>query len=285
MKAQQMKRGVVITPEFTFDGRTVSLSGGFDPIALRQYLLYWDKIDWPDNNIISIGDEHPDFEFLKQAGVLERTMVRFNSFSGNAGYAMLQMQVAALEKRSSEEPGSWCLAQHSNVLASSTVGTIDSTSIEVELYSAVPVPRADVPLQDILEFKEQRSDELLQFRAVMDELYQETIRAADIPRAKLQVHAKLQQALVELNATFEETFKQRLLASLKVELNLPNIAGLAMAGGAAASTFGISIGAGAALGAVAAALKFDLAHIRKGAAIPENLRDYAYLHHVERELG
>lgn len=279
-----MLRGIVITPRFTFDGQKLSFNGGFDPVSLRQYLLYWDKIDWPNNNIIAFGDDAPEFTFLKEACVLERTMVRFNSFNGNVGYAMLQMQVAALEARNAKEPGAWSLAQQSPLLASSTEGTVDTRSIEVELYSAIPVPSEDVPFQDVLEFKQRRAAELLQFRAAMDALYQETIGAADIPRAKLQAQAYLERAVQDLNDAFGESFARRLLASFKVELNVPNIAGLAFAGGAAASSFGLSVGVGAAAGAIAAAVKFNLAHIRKGANIPERLRDYAYLHHIEREL-
>jgi len=280
-----MSRGIVITPRFNFDGQTLALHGGFDPVSLRQYLLYWDKIDWPDNNVIGFGDDTPEFNFLKQAGVLERTMVRFASFNGNVGYALLQMQVLALEARNANEPGTWSLAQQSALLASSPEGTVNTRSIEIELYSAIPVPSKDVPLHDVLEFKQRRNSELLQFRAAMDELYQETIGSADIPRAKLQAQDHLERAVRDLHDVFGESFVRRLLASFKVELNVPNIATHAIAGSVAASSFGFPIGVGAAAGAIAASVKFDMAHIRKGANIPERLRDYAYLHHIERELG
>ena len=36
-------------------------------------------------------------------------------------------------------------------------------AIEVELYECLPIPASDVPLHDILEFKEKRKDELMQF--------------------------------------------------------------------------------------------------------------------------
>lgn len=279
------ERGIVITPMFTFDGRTLSMGGGFDPISLRHYLLYWDKLDWPDNNIISLGDGGPDIEFLKSTGVLERTVVKFSGFSGNIGYAMLGMQVAALQIRNDKEPGSWSLAQDSQELVASPEGTVEFRSIEMELYSAVPVPTRDVSYDDVLEFKRRRDDELKSFRSAMDDLYQEVIAAADIPRAKLQAITRLERAVQELNDVFGESFSKRFLSSLKVELNVPNIAVLAAGGAAAASTFGIPLAIGASAGAIAAVVKFDLSHIRKGERIPDQLKDYAYLHHVERELG
>ena len=40
----------------------------------------------------------------------------------------------------------------------------------MELIRAIPVPAADVPLNEILEFKEKRKDELMIFRAHIDKL-------------------------------------------------------------------------------------------------------------------
>lgn len=278
-----MKRGIVITPRFGFDGRTLSLNG-FDPVSIRQYLLYWDKIDWPDNNIISFGDGGAEFGLLISEGVMERTRVHFPSFDGNAGYALLGMQLAALEARDTQEPGAWSLAQHSPLLAGAPHQTIETRAIEVELYSAIPVPAADVPFAEVLEFKYRRGAELLHFREAMDQLFQETIAAADLPRAKLQAQAKLQRAMQDLHDVFGESFRRRLLSSLKVELNLPSIGALAAGGAFAATSFGIPIAVGAAAGAIAAAVKFDLPLIRKGVNIPDHLRAYAYLHHIEQEL-
>jgi uncharacterized protein (DUF697 family) len=279
------RRGIVITPQFDFDGHALQLKGGFDPVSLRQYLLYWDKIDWPDNNIISIGESDDDgMAFLKSEGILERTMVQFSSFHGNIGNAMLDMQVLALDLRNEREPGAWSLAQQSAHLASTETGTSVARSIEVELYSALPIPSSDVPFESIIEFKERRSDELLNFRSTMDELYQQVVASADIPRAKLQAIVKVQRSLQDLNNVFGESFSQRVLGSLKIELNLPNVAVLAAAGAASASTFGIPLAIGAAAGAIAASVKFDLTHIRKSRSIPDSLRDYAYLHYIPREL-
>lgn len=278
-------RGVVITPKFAFDGRTLSTGSGFDPISLRHYLLYWDKLDWPDNNIISLGDGGPDIEFLKSTGVLERTVIKFTGFSGNIGYAMLGMQVAALQFRNDKDPGSWSLAQDSQVLVASPEGTVEARSIEVELYSAIPVPTRDVSYDDVLDFKRRRESELKSFRSAMDDLYQDVIASVDIPRAKLQAIVRLERSIQELNDVFGESFSKRFLSSLKVELNVPNIAALAVGGAAAASTFGIPLAIGASAGAIAAAVKFDLSIIRKGSRIPDQLKDYAYLHHIERELG
>ena len=47
---------------------------------------------------------------------------------------------------------------------------IDDSGLVLELLRAIPVPAGDVPLAEILEFKERRKDELMVFRAHIDSL-------------------------------------------------------------------------------------------------------------------
>jgi hypothetical protein len=103
-------RGVVIAPKFTFDGRTLHFPGlvGIDGISLRQYLVYWDKIEYPQNNLIHIGNS-PDIDFLIDAGVLTRTMIRFGVFSGDLGAGYVLAQIQALKIKNDIEPGQWSL--------------------------------------------------------------------------------------------------------------------------------------------------------------------------------
>ncbi len=40
-------RGIVVTPKFETDGRALYFPGSpnIDAVSLRQYLLYWDKLE------------------------------------------------------------------------------------------------------------------------------------------------------------------------------------------------------------------------------------------------
>jgi hypothetical protein len=262
----------------------LSTKGPIDEISIRQYLLYWDKIDWPDNNIMSFGGETPELLYLQEIDVLNRTRVQFSSFSGNAGYSLLLMQEAALQVRNQQEPGCWALAQSRSSLLLPKEKSEEARTIEVELYNAIPVPLGVVPLEDILEFKERRKDELLHFRSAMDELYDEVINSNDILRSKVRVIDRIDQNVAELNTVFNETWKEKLLSTVKVELNIPNLATTAVAGAGVSVVFGFSAAAGAAIGAVAAALKMDFSHAQRAKNLPRELKDYAYLHYIEKEL-
>lgn len=277
-------RGIVITPPFEFDGESISTKGPIDSVSIRQYLLYWDKMDWPDNNLISIGGETPEVLFLKEIGIVERTRVQFSYFSGNFGHSLLLMQEAALTLRNKKEPGCWSLAQSRSDLILPAEVSEPTRTIEVELYQSIPVPLDSVPLEDILNFKEKRKDELLQFRGVMDDLYQEVISARDIPRAKITAIQKIERNLADLNRVFNDSWKEKLLSTIRVELNLPNLATHAVVGVGLGAVFGFSPEVGAAIGAATAALKMDFRVSPRGKNIPSELKDYAYLHSFESEL-
>jgi len=280
-----MERGVIITPNFTFDGRSLHFPGlvGIEQTSLRHYLLYWDKIEYPNNNIIHIATS-PDEQFLIEKGVLSRTDFTFSGFSGNIGFAYLYMQAAALEIKNQKQPGQWSLAQPSAKVYIPQDLAAEARTIEVELYRALPTPGENVSLDDILNFKQKRRSELQAFRTVMDELYVEIADSSDIPRAKSATLLRLEKAIHDLHEAADESWINKLISSMKVELNLPSIATQALAGAGLATAFGVSPDLGAAIGAVGAALKFEFLTQFKSKKLPEELRDYAYLHHIEREL-
>lgn len=280
-----MERGVIIAPNFTFDGETLHFPGlvGIEPTSLRHYLLYWDKIEYPNNNIIHIASS-VDEQFLIETGVLSRTEFRFSGFSGNIGFAYLYMQAAALEVKNQEKPGQWALAQPSAKVYIPQDLAVEGRTIEVELYKALPTPAENVCLDDILDFKEKRRSELQAFRTIMDELYLEIANSSDIPRAKSATLLRLEKAIQDLHRVADESWVNKLISSMKVELNLPSMVTQALAGTALATAFGVSPALGAAIGAVGAALKFEFSPALKSKKLPEELRDYAYLHHIEREL-
>lgn len=277
-------RGIVITSPFEFDGNMLSTKGTVDPISLRQYLIYWDKIEWPDNNLISIGGETPELLFLIDVGLIERTKIKITSFSGNIVYSMLIMQEAVLALRNKQEPGCWSLAQPRKVLILPDEVSEQFRTIEVELYKSIPVPIAAVALEDILKFKEQRKDELIRFRGAMDRLYLEIINSCDVPRAKTRAINEIEHNLSDLNRVFNETWKEKLLSTVKVELNIPNLATHALAGAGTAAAFGFSPAVGAAIGAMTASLKLDFSSTVRAKNLPRELLDFAYLHYIEKDL-
>lgn len=220
-----MERGIVISPDFHFlpNGSTF-FEAATDPDELRKYLLYWDKMEVPLTTYVLF--ECSDFDYLSNVGVLSRTPFSTSNvrmmhirdsykmtLPKEAGVEILLGHEHVFHEMCKKEPGAWSKAQMSTTLLSKN--EIKRESIEFELYNAIPVPRTDIPLNDILEFKESHKDELSAFRTYLDDLYQKIISSADIPRAKITELQRLEDAIKDVYRVLEESKIKVVLRSMK----------------------------------------------------------------------
>lgn len=71
------RRGLVVVPPFfSKDGESMLFPGpGPFPLAdLRRYTLYWDRLEFPKNNVFDF-EGWGEVEYLEGAGVLQRSEV------------------------------------------------------------------------------------------------------------------------------------------------------------------------------------------------------------------
>ena len=193
-------RGIVIGPGFRSIGPTGFQADTRDvPALIRRCLLYWDKIEWPDNNLVSLGNG-PDGDFLQSAGILHRTRVNFiGSFSGDLSPVFAQGQVKVFEQLERAEPGVWTLAQESDRLRFPGQSIAERRTLEVQLYDLLPVPAETVAFADILEFRQHYASELLALRAVLERMYVEVLASPDPERMRLLVSEQLAVALRDVD--------------------------------------------------------------------------------------
>ena len=216
------KKGIVISIPFTSIPNGVKIESNIiNPADVRKYLLYWDEIDYPDNNLISTG-LYPDLAFLQKSGILKRTRIIFQGSYLINDTIFIKTQEQAFKNNEEQEPRKWSLAQLSD--SQFYTNTLPKTGIEFELLNCLPVPQADVPLNDILEFKEKRNSELLAVRIYLNDLYQSIINSADIPRAKNAALGRLELSLKDLDKTMNESGMRKTLTSLRGSIG-GNIAG------------------------------------------------------------
>lgn len=239
-------RGVIIGPTYRPIGNTGIQFGPFDTSALRHFLLYWDKLDFPQSNIIAHYTP-PEFDFLESEGILTYSDVRLTgSFMINANL-MAVVQNSAFLNREKKEPGCWSIAQDAPYLISSEQDVVNTRSLEILLMGCLPVPSQDVSLQDILEFKLRRESELLALRAFIDELYQGVLSSADDARAFDAAIERLKNGIQDIQRSANESFDIRLRRSLSFNFSLKE---------AAIMTLGLSAGVpiefASALGAISA---------------------------------
>lgn len=274
-------RGIVVSPVKITGKNSMVVNGSIDPLKLRQYLLYWDKIDFPQNNIISFG-ETPEIQYLKEAGVLKQTNVKVY-LSGELTELYLKSQLKALEINNKNEKGSWTLGQENIELVLPKSESVLDRGLEVELYNSLPVPSEEVSLEDILNFKEKRKDELLYFRNLMDNLYIELLKSADSERAINAYIGRLQKGIMELDQVMKESKLSKFKGSVKIQFDLKE----AIINTFLGATGGTAIGfpdVGAALGFASSFINITSEMSLKPKEIPSELKDYAYLYYSSKEL-
>lgn len=200
-------RGIIVSSEYSGDKNTLVMhNAGIDPLKLRQYILYWDKIDYPSNNLIFMPLT-PDEQYLENVGILKRTHVNI-SFNGSLPInpeIFINSQLAAFNKNNSVEGEIWSIAQPTKEVILPHKDSIETRSLQVELFNCLPVPTRDVNLEDILNFKEHRYDELQEFRWLLDEMYDEIINSCDKDLTKNKSIEKLQKKVLDINRVMDES--------------------------------------------------------------------------------
>lgn len=226
-----MKKGIVISAPFeVVPEGGIRVNSNLDTKDLRKYLLYWDELVLAQSNIIATSSD--DFDYLISAGVGRNESIPFSG-KIDLSTVMIAAQQFAWEVNEKREPGCWSYAQSSSIPY--FVRGAKTSVIEFELYDAIPVPGDDVPLEDILRFKERRRDELIEFRIHLDELYQSVLQAGNVPSAKSAAIAKLNMSISAIEKTMSEGNIRKLVGSLKNTFQ---------------SDFSGVVGAGLAVGAI-----------------------------------
>lgn len=281
-------RGIIADCVFNGDRTSLSINGGIDPFRLRQYLMYWDKIDYPLNNIICV-ESTPEEKYLEEVGVLQRTHV--DIITGKEGIAInpelfIDSQLCVLEKNNRNQGEIWSIGQNSSKLYLPEDKSIKANTVQLELYDCIPVPKEDTPFDDILDFKDKRRDELIEFRRAMDVMYDEILSSECPDLKESRCIEELQNKIIDINRVMSESRIKKVLSSVNVELNVSDLAQAAL-NAFTGYNLGEKVGfpeVGAAVGLVASAINITYNTSLKAKGVPDNLKDYAYLFYAKKEL-
>lgn len=180
------KRGLVVSPPIEIDGSSLYVrSNKLDRQELRAWLLFFDRLVWPSSRAIHLASG-PDEHFLEQCGILTRPEY---TVWGDGAQGIAEGQMRAFHDLDLKAPGLWALAQGENSLLIRDKVLEPECGIALNFYNAIPVPNQDVPLQEILEFKRKRFDELERLRAEIDG-FVDSVSAADDKETEIKKHSK-----------------------------------------------------------------------------------------------
>lgn len=272
-------RGIVISP-IKILGKTAFSAGGQLESNLRNYILYWDKIDIPQNNLIAFGNS-PEVDFLKSAGVVQQTRVEI-AMSGEMNRLYMLGQLKVFEENNRIEKGKWSLGQENISLVLPEEFTTRTRSIELDLYNRLPIPTTLVSFHDILHYKFKRKDELTAFRALMDEFYLTIINSADSERSVEVASNRVIVAMSEIERTMNESKISKFKKGIKVSLDIPGAIKAAGIGGLVTGALTSDVVYGAFIGGASKLFNIDISETMQPRKIPDNLKDYAYLYYANK---
>jgi len=215
-----LERGIII-PAGTFE--PVGEGYNLAPMSkelIQYYLMYWDNIVIPDNNLISLAI--PDQEDLISYGAISRPKFLFNGgFRGDMVFEAVMQSHSQLAKNYVKDTDiDWVISQIGNNGVYSEELSEKRNILRVDLANMLPVPDENVHIADILEFKERRSDELSHLHSSLDALYEKILDSPDQDLATTKEFSKLKEIMGDVSKSGQELFEVSKKLDLSAELNI-----------------------------------------------------------------
>ncbi|MDF2777040.1 MAG: hypothetical protein K0S90_563 [Enterobacteriaceae bacterium] len=222
-----MKRGVVFLGNelLQLEGSTGFRMGrAIDATELNYLTLYWDKLVAPTNNLMHITIVGEDE--LISCGVLSRPKYNVQgSFDGNNMphfYAETQTRTFNYLRNQSSDTD-WRMHSFNTHFNINPEDSLQKTTLRFELGKLLPVPQSTVPISEILEFKERRSDELAALHGYLDELYFEVLSSQDFNLQKAKALSGLKKSIEDLqklnNGGWQSPITFNISSSFEFDLN------------------------------------------------------------------
>lgn len=282
-----MQRGVIASPAIiSIHGDGFTMERSISAEEVRYYAMYWDKVVIPGSNLVYVGI--PEEEVLIETGVIDRPRVGFSGTWGgaNIGHSFALAQAAVAKKLIEEDKTTdWVIHQIGTTLSLPSEFLEKRNTLRLDLINVLPIPSGDIPIVDVLEFKQRRADELNNLHLRLEHAYLEALKSPDQDLAGKLAIRELEESILDLQAVTSEKWQRTSKFDFSMELNLDGsriVQGVAA--GAAFDFFsnGLAIPIGSLVGGIASVFKLKASH--GSAFIPAAQQDkLAYLSHAQTQ--
>jgi len=215
-----MQRGIIIPPaliQCDVEKNSVFIERSYDIQELQYFSLYWDRIAIPEQRAIKLGIPFEQ-DYIK-AGILEFVSSPFNS--GEMARILQKSHTYTANTKLQDSENDWTLV---NMLGSKDNDPIQYKNkdvLKVELRKLLPVPRQNIAIHDLLDFKTQRKAELIALHESLDEIYEKILNSEDPDLRRKKEFHNLKIAIHGLDRTLIERFRftSRVDHSVSLEFN------------------------------------------------------------------
>ncbi|MEN8398681.1 DUF6236 family protein [Acinetobacter towneri] len=179
---------------------------------LLYYSLYWDHVLIPCNN--GFYNELPQEESFIESGAIIRPQFQHGSINSNDLQNIASRELIESFKFFKDKNPDIDFSIHHNIFNAfddlNYPDLIKQQAIRLELANLLPYP-SNTNIYDLLEFKEKRKDELGDLHQYLTNIYLDIVNTSHSQDLKkLQVMSDFEKALLNLNKSMNENFKDRL---------------------------------------------------------------------------
>jgi Family of unknown function (DUF6236) len=244
----------------------------FVPTPLYYFYFYiplmlFDQIELPCSSHVDFSEQNA--MFLREAGHLRTVDIVACDFFDNSTIRRDPFDVYRL--RSREDPGKWTLFSSIGDDPVPESESVPDAAFSLGLHNALPFPHFEAPLDDVLNFRERRRDELIALRREIESAAERVRHAGQNAHTARETFLK---ALYDYVAVMREPNWKKLVGSLQIEVNW-----LALAAGAVAFEAKSYLTAAAALAGSFVSIK-SVRGVRNADTNP-----FAYIASIESEFG
>lgn len=215
-----MQRGIIIPPALIkcdVENNNIFIERSYNIQELQYFSLYWDKIAVPEQRAIKLA--LPYEQDYIEAGILELVRSPFHSGAGASILQQSHTYVANSKLQDAEDD--WTLVNMLDSKDSNPIQYKNKDVLKAELKKLLPVPRTNVAIHDLLEFKTHRKAELIALHESLDEIYEKILNSEDQDLRRKKEFHNLKIAIHSLDRTLIERFRltSRVDHSVSLEFN------------------------------------------------------------------
>ena len=228
-------RGVVLKQKTTPDRMRMYTLNSLDE-PLRRSILYADQVCVAIRKKSTQLPPTPAMLELEAAGLLSfASLIEIWTKPGEKPFPDAEswasfLQFSEFTNLERAQPGVWSMDQDGPQFSLPPETLTQGRGVQVELEKLLPVPDHDVPISDILNFKQKRAPELAAFQSAMDGLYQMITSSHDSARAYEVARDAVQRAVSDMFRAMKESIATKVITSCKVALHVTNAMSAAQIG-------------------------------------------------------
>lgn len=280
-----MKRGIITTAAIiTKEIGGFGVKPGITAEDVRFYLMYWDLVVVPTNNIVHM--ELPDEDDLLKSGLVwrPRTQLTGDLHSGEIGDLIIKGQSKIANIFMKDGKNDWVIHQRGDQICLPETHSVTRNAIRVDLIGALPVPSKEIPINEVLEFKMRRSAELEALHASLDDIYFDVLNSPDQDLSRKKAFSNLQREIENLNRVANEKYKVTRKFDLTAELNFDGEAAskAAAAGAVFDMVSGFTLPIATVVSTIASLLKVKSTATKTLTNAGERAK-FSYLSHASKE--